>query len=90
MLQLYPHQGVYMLEVWDFHDWYPDEEQGDCDIAEDVSHVVQNVDNHYRVSYMMSTGDLVLVTFHVIITDVLKGHSVFICRVKQSKCTIGI
>jgi hypothetical protein len=38
---------------------------------------------------MMLTEDLVLMTFHVIVFGVLKGHSVFIFNVKQSKCTIG-
>ena len=40
MLQLYPHQGFYVLEVWDFPDCYPDEEQDDFDTAEDVWHIV--------------------------------------------------
>jgi len=33
--------------------------------------------------------DLELMTFHVIVFGVLKGHSIFIFKVKQSKSTIG-
>ena len=35
---------------------------------------------------MMWTEDHVLMTFHVIVFGVLKGHSGFIFKVKQSKC----
>jgi hypothetical protein len=38
---------------------------------------------------MMWIEDLVLMTFHIIVFGVLKGHSVFIIKVKQSKSTIG-
>jgi len=85
-----PSSGCYVLEVWDFPGWYTDEEQDDCDTAEDVWHVIQSMDNHCRVSYMMWTEGLVLMTFHVIVFAVLKGHSVFIFKVKQSKCAIGM